>query len=144
MLCSGGEHRCATSCITGPRYRAAASLSGANLSGAQHISDLLASQLSILPEGTIIGWKKCAGDVIVRLLIPAESRRSNATGRKCRAESVRVTEVFGAHEGVSIYDSTFRYRKGETVTCHKWNENRWLECGGGIHFYLTRIEAENN
>jgi len=26
----------------------------------------------------------------------------------------------------------------------QWNEDRWKECGGGIHFYLTKIEAENH
>jgi hypothetical protein len=27
------------------------------------------------------------------------------------------------------------------VRCDTWNEDRWTECGGGIHFYLTREEA---
>jgi hypothetical protein len=30
------------------------------------------------------------------------------------------------------------------VRCDKWNEDRWIECGGGIHFFLTRIEAERH
>ena len=121
-----------------------ANLYGADLYGAENISDLAAAQTNILPEGVIIGWKKCQNNVIVRLLISAKTRRSNATGRKCRAESAKVVGVFGAIEGVSQYDPKVVYRKGETVTCHEWNKDRWTECGGGIHFYLSRIEAENN
>ena len=127
-------------------YRAnlsGANLSGANLSGANNVSDLSAAQLSILPEGPIIGWKKCADNVIVKLLIPYKARKSNSTGRKCRADFVKVLQVFGAEVGVSTYDLKTLYRKGETVTCDKWNEDRWIECGGGIHFFLSRIEAES-
>jgi len=121
-----------------------ANLHGADLHGAD-LDDLQAARLSIVPEaGAFQGWKKCRGGVIVKLEIPAGARRSNATGRKCRAEFVDVTEVFGADEGVSIWDSAVVYRVGERRACGEWNEDRWTECGGGIHFYLTRIEAENH
>ena len=118
-----------------------ADLSGADLSRTKN-ADLAYAQTSILPEGNIVGWKQCRNGVIVKLLIGQKIRRSNATGRKCRAESAKVLRVFGATEGVSIHDGKTVYRKGETVTCDNWNENRFVECGGGIHFYLTRIEAE--
>ncbi len=121
-----------------------ADLRGANLGGVKNISELAAAQSNILPEGVIIGWKKCRNNTIVKVLISAKTPRSNATGRKCRAASVRVVEVFDAPEGISQHDPKVIYRKGETVTCHEWNEDRWVECGGGIHFYLSRIEAENN
>ena len=77
------------------------------------------------------------------MLIPAKAKRSNATGRKCRASEVKVLEVIGAKEGISKHDDTVKYVKGKTVKCHEWNEDRWEECGGGIHFFLTRIETEN-
>ena len=118
-----------------------ADLSGANLSRADN-AELVQAQTSILPEGNIVGWKQCRNAVIVKLLIGQKVRRSNATGRKCRAESAKVLRVFGAAEGISIHDDKTIYRKNETVTCDLWNENRFVECGGGIHFYLTRIEAE--
>jgi hypothetical protein len=57
---------------------------------------------------------------------------------------VVVLEVFGAPFGISLYDSKTIYTAGEVVTCDIWNPDRWVECGGGIHFYLTRIEAENH
>jgi len=102
----------------------------------------------ILPEeGEIIGWKKCSADRIVKLLIPSDARRTNATGRKCRAEKALVLEItdsIGAplDEAVSKFDPKVVYRVGETVVPRNgFNEDRWTECGGGIHFYITREEA---
>ena len=118
-----------------------ANLYGADLSGAKN-TELAEAIISILPEGNIVGWKKCRPGVIVKLLIPQKARRSNATGRKCRTEYATVLHVFGAEYGVSSYDGVTEYHKGATVRCDGWNENRFAECGGGIHFYLTRIEAE--
>ncbi len=120
-----------------------ANLYGANLGDAKNLSELVAAQTTILPEGPCIGWKKCQNNIIVKLLIPTKARKSNASGRKCRAEFVKVLQVFGAEVGISTHDSKTTYRKGETVTCNKWDEDRWTECGGGIHFFITRVEAEN-
>jgi len=120
-------------------YRA--NLYGANLSGAKN-ADIANAQTSILPEGNLVGWKKCQGGVIVKLLIPQKARRSNATGRKCRAEFVKVLRVFGGEFGISNHDSRTEYRKGEEVRCDKWDEDRFQECSGGIHFFITKIEAE--
>ena len=120
-----------------------ADLSGAYLSGA-YLSDKTLAETSILPDsGPFVGWKKCRDNVIVRLAVPSKARRSNSTGRKCRAEYVKVLEVMGAEVGISQRDSKTEYRKGKIVRCDKWNENRWEECSGGIHFFITRYEAEN-
>ena len=77
--------------------------------------------------------------------IPSSAKRSNATGRKCRASKVKVLKVIGAKFGVSTTSSGphTEYHPGKIVECDKWEENRWIECSGGIHFFLTRIEAEN-
>ena len=121
-----------------------ADLYGADLYGAKNVSDRWNAETSIVPEtGGFQGWKKCQNGVIVRLRIPAAAHRSNATGRKCRAERVLVLEVIGAEVGFSLYNPGVAYRKGETVVCDKWNPDRWVECGGGIHFFLTRYEAEH-
>jgi hypothetical protein len=120
-----------------------ANLYDANLRGAERLSELAEAESRILPEGILVGWKKCRNSVIVKLMIPQKAKRSNATGRKCRASEVKVLQVFGASEGVSQQDEKVIYRKGETVTCDKWDDNRWNECSGGIHFFLSRIEAEN-
>ena len=120
-----------------------ANLSGANLSRAKDISSIASARLSIIPdEGDVIGWKKCANGIIVKLRIPHEAKRSNATGRKCRAEYADVIEVIGADVAVSAHDGKTEYRAGQRVTCDKWGEDRWVECAGGIHFFITRAEAE--
>ena len=133
-----------------------ADLSGADLSDANHVQ-LSIAKTSILPdECDIIGWKKAYVDdtmppkpVIVKLLIPADAQRSNATGRKCRASKARVLDLQDkqgnslppdttAHSG---YDTDFTYKKGETIHVEDFDTNRWNECAPGIHFFITRIEA---
>jgi len=119
-----------------------ADLRGANLGGAK-LDPLGMAQLLIVPSvGPFFAWKKCHGNVIVKLFIPSSAKRSNATGRKCRAEKAKVLEVIGAEFGVSLHDPTCKYHVGKWVHCDKWQEDRWAECGGGIHFYITREEAE--
>jgi hypothetical protein len=119
-----------------------ASLSGADLSGARNV-ELPLAQTNITPEGSLIVWKKCLGGVIVKLRVPEDAKRSNATGRKCRFEFVDVLEVIGAEVGISKHDKKTEYRTGQRVTCDKWDEDRWNECSGGIHAFLTFIEAGN-
>jgi hypothetical protein len=120
-----------------------ADLYSANLSGAKNISDKLNAGSSVVPEsGSFEGWKKCQNNILVRVLIPAKAKRSNATGRKCRASYVKVLEIVHAKKAVSTYDDKTVYEVGKTVKADKWNEDRWVECGGGIHFFITRKEAE--
>lgn len=133
-----------------------ANLSDVNLSDANCVKLSLA-KISILPdEGDIIGWKKAWTDnempptpVIVKLLIPADAQRSNATGRKCRASKARVLDLQDKQgnslpsdtTAYSSYDTDFTYKKGETVHVEDFDTNRWNECAPGIHFFITRIEA---
>jgi hypothetical protein len=143
-----------------------ADLYGANLRGANlrradlrgaNLPELTIAKISILPdEGDIIGWKKAWTDnempptpVIVKLLIPSDAQRSNATGRKCRASTARVLDLQDK-QGNSLppdttaysgYDIDFTYKKGETVSVEDFDTNRWDECAPGIHFFITRIEA---
>ena len=117
-------------------------LNGANLSDAKDADQAIA-QTRILPEGQLIGWKKCKGGVIVKLSIPSEAKRSHAFGRKCRAEYVDVLEVFGHEVGVAQHDGKTEYRAGHRVTPDSFSENWQEECAPGIHFFITRIEAEN-
>ena len=129
-----------------------ADLSGANLSGADlsranlscaKDADYAIAQTRILAEGNLIGWKKCQGGKIVKLFIPSKAKRSHAFGRKCRAEYVRVLEVVGGGKAVSSHDGKTEYVKGKTVKCDKWCDDFTQECAGGIHFFITRLEAEN-
>lgn len=133
-----------------------ADLSDAELHRAYDVQ-LSIAKTSILPdEGDIIGWKKAYVDgtmlpksVIVKLLIPADAQRSNATGRKCRASKARVLDLQDK-QGNSLppdttaysgHDTDFTYKKGETIHVENFDTNRWNECAPGIHFFITRIEA---
>jgi hypothetical protein len=123
--------------------KANANLTGANLTGAKN-SEFAIASTRICPDGEIIGWKKRQRGVLVKLLIPANAKRTNAFGRKCRCEFAKVLEVIGAEVGISEHDSKTEYRVGETVRPDRWEEDFTQECAPGIHFYITRMEAENN
>ena len=82
-------------------------------------------------------------NIIVKLKIPKSAKRSSATTRKCRASHVKVIEIFGADKAVSSHDGKTIYKAGEVVKCDNWCEDRWQECAGGIHFFMSRQEAEN-
>ena len=114
-----------------------AKLSGANLSG----SDLkkLLSVRTILPEGDIIGWKKLQGGTICKLQIPAKAKRvGGLIGRKCRAEYAIVLEG----EGKGLHNG-HTYKVGDTVKPDKYDPSPMVECSNGIHFFITKQEAED-
>ena len=121
-----------------------ANLAGANLDGAKG-AELVIARTRILPEGSIIGYKRVStpdGDGIVVLHIPARAKRSHAFGRKCRCE---FAEVIEAPEGAytNAHGPRTEYKVGDTVKPDKWDDNWQNECSNGIHFFITRIEAEN-
>ena len=96
------------------------------------------------PEtGSFDAWKKCTSNVLVKLRIPSSAKRSSGTSRKCRCSKAKVLEVIGADVGISNYNSNFTYKKGETVEVKDFDKNRWNECSSGIHFFLTKAEAES-
>jgi hypothetical protein len=136
-----------------------ADLSGADLSGA----DLSGANLKVVPtynegtcfyalqcpeEGSFIGFKKCRKDRIVKLLITDDALRSSATTRKCRANKVKVLEILSIDKkesferAISKQDSDFEYIVGETIEINDFDKDRWNECSSGIHFFITRKEAE--
>ena len=135
-----------------------ANLSGANLSGANLIgANLIGANLSgvifnehtsfFLPScpsiGAFTAFKKCNDDIMVTLLIPEDAKRSSATSYKCRASKAVVLSIDGdLKEAVSIYDNKFIYRVGETITVDDFDDNRWVECGRGIHFFMHRELAQ--
>ena len=120
-------------------YLSRANLSGANLSGA-NLSGARLPHFQICPEeGSFIGWKKLSGGVIAKLLIPSAAKRtSTLVGRKCRAEWVEVISGCGwdKHSGKTEYVA------GKTVYPDKYDGDIRVECTHGIHFFMTRKEAE--
>ncbi len=122
-------------------------LRGAYLRGAENVPFI---PFTCPDSGSFTGWKKCVGDYIVELKIPAEAKRLSATGRKCRCNKATVVSiqnidgtVAGVTTVVSHYDSHFIYTVGETVTVNNFCEDRWQECAAGIHFFINRQEAVN-
>ena len=127
-------------------YLSGANLSGANLRGAKN-ADLAWALTIVAPQGDLVAWKKVKTPddtpCIVKLKIPAEAKRSNATGRKCRAEWAEVLEVIGAEYAISKgHGPDTEYRPGQIVRPDSWDDDRWEECSHGIHFFITREEAE--
>ena len=124
-----------------------AKLSGAKLDGVIYDESTAFFALQCPEEGSFVGWKKCLHNTIVKLLIPEDAKRSSATTRKCRCDKARVLEIWDKNgepiqEAYSNYDSNFTYCVGETVCVSDFDEDRWKECAAGIHFFITRREAE--
>lgn len=152
---SGANFRCAV-CYNAEFYDAnlrnikcdSAVLNGARLDTAENVPFI--PQCAICPsEGDFVGWKKLKDGLIAKILIPAKAKRSNATGRTCRCEYANV---------LAIYDGTKQVRHGETncigvitdytvgrttVLPDPFDTNNWNESSHGIHFFITRTEAEN-
>ena len=126
-----------------------ANLSRANLSRAD-LSEAKIDWPLVCPEkGSFIGYKKCRGGLIVELEIPEDALRSSATTRKCRCSKAKVlsiTNLDGSKaectETTSNRDHSFVYKVGETVEVPNFDTNRFNECSTGIHFFVTREEAE--
>lgn len=139
-----------------------AKLTGADLTGAKltdEQKEYLTSVTSILPMGTIIGFKKVKAQnladaeiyQILRLEITADTDRLNAIGsRKCRANRAKVLGVVDSAKYpkeeskrmYSGYTNTFEYRVGEIVTS-EFDDDVRRECSKGIHFFITQREAED-
>lgn len=115
------------------------------------VGDAILSQLFPLAcpsDGAFVGWKKCRDDLIVKLQITEDSKRSSAFCRQCRCSKAVVLEIqnldgtkSNADYAVSIRDGKFKYRVGETVEVDDFDDDRMHECSTGIHFFITRKEA---
>jgi hypothetical protein len=126
-----------------------ADLSWATLDLENPSHQLVIARIRILPEGDLIGWKKLSNGLIAKLLIPTKAKRSHAFGRKCRASQAKVLAIYDGKKqvktGVSQHDPSFAYRVGRIVKPKEPFSDKWMEeCASGIHFYITRIEAENH
>ncbi len=123
-----------------------ANLSGANLSGASLVGASLSGAtlpaFQICPEvGSFIAWKKTSTGVI-KIRIPKNAKRtSNLIGRKCRASEVKVIGGPGTG-GRSQHDYKTSYLRGATVIADEYNDDPRIDCTHGIHFFMTKAEAE--
>ena len=114
-----------------------ANLRGAHLSGANLRDAKGLEQQYVLPTGELVGYKKLADGTIAVLRIPADAKRVNAYGsRKCRAEFAYVV----SGNGKAKHDDT-PYAPG-VIRPDKFDDDPRVECSHGIHFFITREEAE--
>jgi len=114
-----------------------ADLTGAVLRGATLTGAVLPA-FQIPQEGELIVWKAVKGGVCKLRVPPRAKRTASLVGRKCRAEWVEVLEGGGP----GLHDSSVVYRAGETVRPDKYDDDIRVECTHGVHFFLTRAEAE--
>ena len=131
-----------------------ANLSGANLRGAilnradlsgANLTKVNMSFFNIPPqEGSFIGWKKLLGGIIAKLQIPEDAKRLNAySSRKCRASYVKVLQLYGADEAYDMHTNSILYSKGNLIYPDSFDPDQRVECSHGIHFFITRQEAED-
>ena len=120
-------------------------LRGANLRGAKNIPYI---PLACPSDGEFTAWKKADGK-LVKLLIPADARRSSATTNKCRCDKAMVVAITSLDqkeeykEATSYTHNPLTYRVGDTVYPDSFDENRWEECSNGIHFFINKQDAIN-
>lgn len=99
-------------------------------------------------EGEFIAWK-IANECIIKLRIPADARRSSGTSRKCRCDKAEVLSINHIWDGTPVdavcsdYDPQFTYRVGCMVEEPGFDTDRWNVCAPGIHFFMSRREAES-
>lgn len=125
-----------------------ADLHGADLREAKNVPYI---PMCCPEEDEFIGWKKAStsdNKVIVKLKIPSDAKRSNATTKKCRCSKAEVLAIYNldgteAEEKSchSDYDYNFIYEVGKVVEVADFDEDRWNECSTGIHFFINRQEA---
>uniref|UniRef100_A0A6H1Z952 Pentapeptide repeat-containing protein n=1 Tax=viral metagenome TaxID=1070528 RepID=A0A6H1Z952_9ZZZZ len=130
-----------------------AKLSHANLSYAKlshtNLSHAILPHFQICPEkGQFIAFKKGRNDEIIELLIPKDAKRNSCLmSRKCRSSKAIVISI--TKDGKKLdscecwntkYD--FIYKVGETVYPDSYDPDIRTNCSHGIHFFITRKEAE--
>jgi len=103
----------------------------------------------IIPtEGSFIAYKKASGCVL-KLEIPLKAKRvCNIINRKCRASYVKTLKITDSNgesikEAAGNSDSKTIYKVGELTKADSFDDNFLNDCTNGIHFFVTRKEAEN-
>jgi Family of unknown function (DUF5758)/Pentapeptide repeats (8 copies) len=132
-------------------YLSGAYLSCANLRGTKSDAKTIWGPRAIVPEtGAFVAWKRLRDGTIAELEIPAKAERvSSYVGRKCRAAYVKTIAIYRDGKKLSaktkaagIYDEKTVYQAGRITRPDKFDPTPLIECSDGIHFYVTRAEAE--
>jgi hypothetical protein len=115
-----------------------ADLIGADLRGAD-LEDAILPHFQIPQEGSLIVWGKKNGTLVKMSVPPSARRTATPVGRKCRAEFVFVIE---GEAVVSRGDHKTHYIPGKLTYPDAYDADIRVECTHGIHFFLTKEEAE--
>ena len=129
-----------------------ANLTCANLTGADLelavLTDTILDEKEQCRKGIVltepmIGYKKSDEGKIITLEIPIGAKVFSINNNKRRTNKAKVIDMQGKPELSSYYDTSFKYRVGDEIEIADFDERYNVECGEGIHFFLTREEAEN-
>ena len=90
----------------------------------------------------MIGYKKAYGGKIITLEIPIGAKVFSINGNKRRTNKAKVIDMQGETELCSIRDASFKYHVGDEIEIKDFDDRYNVECGAGVHFFLTREEAE--
>ena len=98
----------------------------------------------------IIGYKVCDKDVwgaelpknkvIVTLKIPRGAIVFSINGYKCRTNRAKVIAIEGTDRAYSTFNN-MSYYVGDEFNIYNFNCQYNIECGEGIHFFMTREDA---
>lgn len=138
-----------------------------NMTFNSSVKDTIFGEKSHIPmicpeEGSFIGYKnvlvesKCGNiySAILKMEIPSDAERVCGSSRQCRASKVKALEILPIGEKDTInyepikiysrYDPSFEYKIGEIATpLNGFNSQKWVDYVPGIHFFMTKKEAEN-
>lgn len=135
-----------------------------NVIPGNEISNLI--PLTCPAKGSFVGWKvawitnnfynertgKYMDHCVVKLRIPAKAKRSSSSGRKCRCSEAKVLGFYDFDgnrlpddlDARSMHTFEFKYKVNSTVKPNNgFEENRFIECAPGIHFFMNLQEAVN-
>ena len=122
-----------------------ADLNGANLRGTNLYGvngNLIEYRKGKILTEDIIGYKKCKNEIIVTLKIPRGAIIFSISGNKCRTNKAKVIAIDGADRALSKY-KYMSYYVGDEFNIYDFDCQYNEECGRGIHFFMTRKEAED-
>ena len=132
--------------LTGSNFTGA-NLTGAYLTGA-NLTDTILDEKEQCRKGIVltepmIGYKKSDEDKIITLEIPIGAKVFSINNNKRRTNKVKVIDMQGETELCSMRDANFKYHVGDEIDIKDFVERYNVECSTGIHFFLTRDEAES-
>ncbi len=104
----------------------------------------------ICPQvGSFYAWKAGKNNTIMKIYIPASAERTSCLiNRKCRCSKARLIMAWDS-KGNKIKECKnwnthypTVYKVGEWMIPNSYNSNIRIDCSNGIHFFITKEEAE--